>query len=55
MYFHFEYLNEFLKLKAPSRANRVGVFVLDLSDAARVAERVPSDSIRSSAIRWPRP
>jgi putative ABC transport system permease protein len=38
MYFHFEYLNEFLKLKAPSRANRVGVFVLDLSDAARVAD-----------------
>ena len=38
MYFHFDYLNEYLKLKAPSRANRVGVFVLDLSDADRVAD-----------------
>ena len=38
MYFHFDYLNEYLKLKAPSRANRVGVLVLDLSDAARVAD-----------------
>jgi len=38
MYFHFDYLNEFLKLKAPARANRVGVFVMELSDAARVAD-----------------
>jgi len=38
MYFHFDYLNEFLKLKSPSRANRVGVFVMELADADRVAD-----------------
>ncbi len=38
MYFHYDYLNEFLKLNAPARANRVGVFVLELSDASRVAD-----------------
>jgi putative ABC transport system permease protein len=38
MYFHFEYLNEFLKLKFPTRANRVGVFVMELADPDRVAD-----------------
>jgi putative ABC transport system permease protein len=38
MYFHFDYLNEYLKLKYPTRANRVGVFVMDLADAGRVAD-----------------
>jgi putative ABC transport system permease protein len=38
MYFHFDYLNEFLKLNSPSRANRVGVFVLELSDPGRVPD-----------------
>jgi len=38
MYFHFDYLNEFLKLKFPTRANRVGVFVMELADPDRVAD-----------------
>ena len=38
MYFHFDYLNEYLKLKSPSRANRVGVFVMELADPDRVAD-----------------
>jgi putative ABC transport system permease protein len=38
MYFHFDYLNEYLKLKSPSRANRVGVFVMQLDDPERVAD-----------------
>jgi putative ABC transport system permease protein len=38
MYFHFDYLNEYLKLKYPTRANRVGVFVMDLADPERVAD-----------------
>jgi putative ABC transport system permease protein len=38
MYFHYDYLNEFLKLKAPRFADRAGVFVVDVKDATRVAE-----------------
>ena len=38
MYFHYDYLNEFLKLKFPTRANRVGVFVMELADPDRVAD-----------------
>jgi putative ABC transport system permease protein len=38
MYFHYDYLNEFLKINSPSRANRVGVFVLELADPARIGD-----------------
>jgi putative ABC transport system permease protein len=38
MYFHFDYLNEYLKLKYPGRADRVGVFVMELADPDRVAD-----------------
>jgi putative ABC transport system permease protein len=38
MYFHYDYLNEFLKLKFPTRANRVGVFVMELADPDQVAD-----------------
>ena len=37
MYFHFDYLNEYLKLKGRT-ANRVGVFVMELADPDRVAD-----------------
>lgn len=37
MYFHFDYLNEYLKLKGRA-ANRVGVFVMELADPDRVAD-----------------
>ena len=38
MYFHYDYLNEYLKARAPRAANNVGVFVVDVTDAARVAD-----------------
>ena len=38
MYFHFDYLNEYVKLNFPARANRVGVFVTELADPDRVAD-----------------
>ncbi|HYS12755.1 MAG TPA: FtsX-like permease family protein [Burkholderiaceae bacterium] len=38
MYFHYDYLNEYLKLKAPRAADRAGVFVVEVDDAARAAE-----------------
>ncbi len=38
MYFHFDYLNEYMKLKYPTRADRVGVFVMELADPERVAD-----------------
>lgn len=38
MYFHFDFLNEYMKQASPSRADRVGVFVLQLDDPSRVAE-----------------
>jgi putative ABC transport system permease protein len=37
MYFHFDYLNEYLKLKGRA-ANRVGVFVMELDNPDRVAD-----------------
>lgn len=38
MLFHWEYLNETMKLKLPRRANQVGVYVVEVADPARVAE-----------------
>ena len=38
MYFHYDYLNEYLKLKLPRAADRAGVFVVEVDDAARAAE-----------------
>jgi putative ABC transport system permease protein len=38
MYFHYDYLNEYVKLRFPRRANQTGVFVVDVDDPARVAE-----------------
>jgi len=38
MYFHYDYLNEYLKLRAPRAADRAGVFVVEVDDAARAAE-----------------
>jgi putative ABC transport system permease protein len=38
MYFHYDYLNEYLKARAPRAANNVGVFVVDVDDPARMAD-----------------
>jgi putative ABC transport system permease protein len=38
MYFHYDYLNEFVKQRFPRRAHQTGVFVVDVDDPARVAE-----------------
>jgi len=38
MYFHYDYLNEYLKARAPRAANNVGVFVVDVDEPARVAD-----------------
>ncbi|MDZ7652152.1 MAG: FtsX-like permease family protein [Burkholderiaceae bacterium] len=38
LYFHYDYLNEYVKQRFPRRANQVGVFVVDVEDPARVAE-----------------
>ena len=38
MYFHVDLVNERLKQRFPRLAERVGVFVIDATDAARVAE-----------------
>jgi len=38
MYFHYDYLNEFVKQRFPRRANQVGVFIVEVDDPARVAE-----------------
>ncbi len=37
-FFHWEYLNESVRIRAPLRANHVGVFVVRVSDVARAAE-----------------
>ena len=37
-FFHWEYLNESVRTRAPQRANQVGVFVVQVSDVARAAE-----------------
>jgi putative ABC transport system permease protein len=38
MYFHYDYLNEYLKQKLPRAADRAGVFVVEVDDASRAAE-----------------
>lgn len=38
MYFHYDYLNEYVKQRAPRLADRVGVFVVEVNDASRAAE-----------------
>jgi len=38
MYFHYDYLNEYVKQRFPRRANQTGVFIVDVDDPARVAE-----------------
>ncbi|HZZ95038.1 MAG TPA: ABC transporter permease [Usitatibacter sp.] len=37
-YFHWEYLNEALKLKFPRRAEQAGVFIVGIADGSRAAE-----------------
>ncbi len=38
MYFHYDYLNEYLQQRFPRGANNVGVFVVDVTDPAKVAD-----------------
>lgn len=38
MFFHYEYLNESLKKRAPTRADKVGVFVVSIDDVDRAAD-----------------
>lgn len=38
MLFHWQYLNETMKLRMPRRANQVGVYVVEVADLSRVAE-----------------
>ena len=37
-FFHWEYLNETLRQRAPQRASQVGIFVVEVSDVDRAAE-----------------
>jgi putative ABC transport system permease protein len=37
-YFHYDYLNEYLKARFPRGANNVGVFVVDVDDPAKVVD-----------------
>lgn len=37
-YFHYDYLNEEMKRKSPRRADQVGIFIVDASDASRTAD-----------------
>lgn len=37
-FFHWDYLNESARQRAPQRANQVGVFVVQVADVARAAE-----------------
>ena len=37
-FFHWDYLNESVRTRAPQRANQVGVFVVRVNDAGRAAE-----------------
>jgi putative ABC transport system permease protein len=37
-FFHWDYLNETMKIRAPRRANTVGVYIVGLSSADRAAE-----------------
>jgi putative ABC transport system permease protein len=38
MYFHYDYLNEWIKQRNPRAADRAGVFVVEVDDPARAAE-----------------
>ncbi len=38
MYFHYDYLNEYVKARAPRLADRVGVYVVEVDDQSRAAE-----------------
>ncbi len=38
LFFHWDYLNERLKDSSPRRANRVGIFVIEITDPAAAAE-----------------
>jgi putative ABC transport system permease protein len=38
MYFHYDYLNEYVKQRVPRLADRVGVFVVEVEDPSRAAE-----------------
>ncbi len=51
-YFHYDYLNEFLKQRFPRSANNAGVFVVDIDDptrAAEVARRIDAEFANSLA------
>jgi len=37
-YFHWDYLNEEMRLRTPRRAEQVGVFVIQIADGSRAAE-----------------
>ncbi len=37
-FFHWDYLNETLKVRAPARANKIGIFVVQIADVDRAAE-----------------
>ncbi len=38
MFFHWDYLNETMKRRMPRRADQVGVYVVEVADAARMGE-----------------
>ncbi len=38
MYFHWDYINEWLKQKYPRRMDQIGTFVIEVNDPARVAD-----------------
>ena len=37
-YFHYDFINEELKKKAPRRADQVGIFIVDVKDPSRIAD-----------------
>ncbi|MES2562678.1 MAG: FtsX-like permease family protein, partial [Pseudomonadota bacterium] len=37
-FFHWDYLNETMKQRTPSRANQAGIFMVDITDADRAAD-----------------
>jgi len=38
MYFHWDYVNEYLKQKYPRRTDQIGTFVIEVNDPSRVAD-----------------
>ncbi|MEP7156699.1 MAG: FtsX-like permease family protein [Betaproteobacteria bacterium] len=38
MYFHWDYINEYLKQKYPRRTDQIGTFVIEVNDPSRVAD-----------------